>query len=373
MRIALVTPQWLATTGGPSNYVARLRETLEQSGHVVDVVTTDDGPEAHRVASRSPRRELGLFATLRRLRPDVVHIHGRAHFIASAIAYRATNRSARVVFTFHTQPFIKTFLDGVSDPQPDYVGVRRRIATALFQRCDAITTVSTSIVDNLNRFYGLGLHDALTIPSAGRDRAASAERIQGLKDQFSLGQSWPIISSIGVFSWDWKVAGHLTSIRGLSILSTRYPNARLLIAGDGRYRSVLEDEVKRLSLQERVHFLGNVKHTEDVLATSDVYVHMAPHEGCPLAVIEAMFAGRPIVASNEGGTPEILRHGENARLCDQDPNNVAEEVARLLEDPAHARALARRARQDATAHLSWRSIGDQYDALFRDLHAARRS
>lgn len=369
MKIALLTPQWLKTTGGPSRYVASLQDTLEERGHSVDVVTSDEGAGALHIASRPLQRELMLFGLLMRRRPDIVHIHGRVHFIPSAIAYRLRNASARIVFSFHTQPYIQKFLDSAPDGTPDYTGARRRIAASLLGRCDAITTVSASIVENLNRFYSLGIKNAVTIPSAGREAKVSVERVRVLKEELGLLDAWPIVSSIGVLSWDWKVAGHLASLRAFGLLRSRYPNARLLLAGDGAYRSVLDEEVQRLGLQDSVRLLGNIANAAEVLAASDLYLHMAPHEGCSLAIIEAMFAGRPIVASNEGGTPGLLRHGESALLTDRSPENIAREAGRLLDDPSLARGLAQRARDDARNLYSWSFVTAQYDALYQKLRS----
>jgi glycosyltransferase involved in cell wall biosynthesis len=366
MRIALLTPQWAATTGGPSKYVANLQRELSHLGHTVSVMTTDSGDGAILLPNRGGHQMAVLFSKLRKFRPDVIHIHGRLQFIPAAMLYRRFSSGSRIVFTFHTQPYIRSFLPNARPGTPDYVGLKRVLASWLLARCDAVTSVSASIVSNLNTRYQLGIKNAVTIPSAGAPHAPSTRELERIRDRLQLSRVGPIVSSVGVFSWDWKIAGHELAIRAIARLAVEFPRIRLLIAGDGFYRGYLENLVDELGMGSHVLFLGNAPAAE-VIELADVYLHMASHEGCSLAIIEAMFAGKPIVASTEGGTPEILQDGVSAYLRDADPDRVASAVSELLRAPDVASSLGQEARRRAEKGLSWPHVARQYDHLFQSV------
>ena len=367
MRIALLTPQWSATVGGPSNYVASLRSALQQLGHTARVITTDAGEGAIHIDGRSPFRDLRLLQQLRELRPEIVHVHGRAHFIPSALLYRGVAPRARIVFTFHTQPYTKSFVPDVIPGRPDYNAASRLMVAWLLRRCDAVTTVSRSIIDNLNERYSLGIERFEVIPSAANEQGVDPIVLRDFKETQGLNNQGPIIASIGVFSWDWKVAGHMVCIEAMAQLKKKYPRILLLIAGDGQYAQLLRDHARRTGVEDIVRFLGNVRPPSTVLAAADIYVQMAMNEGCSLSLIEAMLAAKPIVASDLGGNPEIIGDRYSGRLVGPHPSSVADAVTELVEDLAGSQRLGYQAQAVARSSFTWPLVARRYAKLYEQL------
>jgi glycosyltransferase involved in cell wall biosynthesis len=365
LRIAMVTPQWVRTKGGPSTYVGHLTEALRRRGHEVTVLAGEEGPGAIAFDPRPGRREAGILRALRAGKPDVVHLHGRVHYIPPAWAYRAAaGKKVRLVFTFHTQPFIRVFLDLGDQPQPDYAGVKRLLARFLLPRCDAVTSVSRNLVENLNRGYGLGIDTFTVIQSAAAPAAADPARLAALKYAYGLHEAFPVLSSIGVLTWDWKVAGHLICCQAAALLRDRFPRLKLLIAGDGRHRGYLEAKIRSLGLEQQAVLLGNWDQIPELLAATDMYVHLALNEGCPLAVIEAMQAGKPIIAARRGGIPEIIADGDTGRLIEPEAEALARTVAELLGHQDERRRLGMNAQAHWRRRLRWEVIAAQYEAVY---------
>ena len=373
MRIVQMTPYWLASTGGPSRYVASLRRELGDRGHHVHVVTPDAGAEgAELVSGPFPLRDLRAILTLRRLDPDIVHVHGSVRDLFAALVHRLGRPKVRVVFTFHTQPITREFLPGLIRRRHDYGVVSAIVARVLLRKADLITSVSESIISAHNDGYDLDIRHYVRIPSGGDpcdtgDRLADAPPASAAEHR-----GHPVLVSVGVMAWDWKVLGHLVAVRAVDELRRTYPAVLLLVAGDGPHRAVVEREVAALGLGQHVRLLGNVS-PEPLLSASDIYVHMAMNEGCSLAIIEAMHAAKPIVAANAGGTPEVLASGESALLIEPEPHELAEAVRTLTSDVQYRRKLGARAREVALEGYTRSVIGGQYEVTYRSLLAHSHS
>jgi glycosyltransferase involved in cell wall biosynthesis len=368
MRIAYLTPHWSATTGGPSKYVERLRTNLEERGHTVTVITTDSGDGADVVAGSFPIRDARAVRLLRRFDPDIVHVHGSMRFLLSALAHRFLRSSTRVVFTFHTQPSTDVFLAGHKAHPRDYSAGSALVARALLRSADLVTSVSDSIVTKHNEAYHLGIRRHVRIPSGGDPWNVSGDREGGpnIEQEDDALRGYPLLVSVGVMAWDWKVAGHLVAIRAVDKLRAHYPTVKLVIAGDGPHRGLIEREVATLRLQDHVRLLGTVS-PERLLKVADLYVHMAMAEGCSLAIIEAMHAGKPIIAANRAGIPEVLVNEESAVLIEPEPDRLAIAVQDLMSDSERRGRLAARAREVALREYTWPAVAARYAAVYQSL------
>lgn len=152
------------------------------------------------------------------------------------------------------------------------------------------------------------------------------------------------------------------------------PRARFLVAGALRNTAgaYTDDEVRELLATEpRIRYLGYRSDAENLYATADVIVMPSQwEEPCAMILFEAAAAGKPVVATATGGTPEILRHAETGFLVDRsDVEGMTEHVRQLIEDRDLRRRLGARARQLAREEFSvtpLREIEDIYDSLAAD-------
>lgn len=370
MKIALVTPL-SGTVGGPSNYIAGLNRALVALGHSVSVLSSDSSTRMRPIHGRSPLRDLRLFYALRQLKPDIVHLHGRIHFLPAALLYRTVHPTARIVFTFHTQPHVKDYLSGIHTKKKGYKRGSRKMVSALLLRCDAVTAVSRSIVENLNRYYALGITKFDVIPSGGDPNLVRQSDSSTFRSRHALETNSPILASVGVMSWDSKVAGYLVCIDAVALLIPTYSNVVLLIAGDGQYRAYVEAYARSHGVEKHVRFLGTVTDSSDVLAAADLYLQLFMNEGCSLALIEAMLAEKPIIASNCGGHTEVVEDGVSARVIEPNATLLASTVIELMHDPQKRAALATEALRTALRSFTWPVIAESYLSLYERVHSQR--
>jgi len=122
--------------------------------------------------------------------------------------------------------------------------------------------------------------------------------------------------------------------------------SRLVVVGDGSAREALMDQARALGLTEWVYFAGFRPDSWRAYGGFEVAVVPSLQDGFPLAGLEAMAAGRPVVASDAGGLPEMVEHGETGLVFPAgDVDALADCLQALLTDPARARAMGRRARE----------------------------
>lgn len=126
-----------------------------------------------------------------------------------------------------------------------------------------------------------------------------------------------------------------------------------------------------LGLQDTVHFTGFRSDIPEILASLDVFVHSSCEpEPFATAVIEAMMAGRPVVATNAGGMPEMIRDGETGRLVPlKNPQAMAEAILFYYRDRARAGEIALAGKQRATGHLNAQRHINDFEALYQTLLA----
>jgi len=117
----------------------------------------------------------------------------------------------------------------------------------------------------------------------------------------------------------------------------RVPDVRFLCAGDGPLRAALEQRARRLGVADRVLFLGHRSDVPELLREAHMAVLPSLYEGLPLSLVEAMAAARPVVATDAGGSREVVEHGKTGLLVPpRDPAALAEAVGRLASDEALA-------------------------------------
>lgn len=153
-----------------------------------------------------------------------------------------------------------------------------------------------------------------------------------------------------------------------AVAAAEYPNALLLIAGEGSEREVIANEIARLGLKERCRLLGQVADIRLLHHALDVVVQSSDNEGTPNAILEAMAMNTPIVATDVGGTSEVARPNREALIvARRDTDGIARAIVNVLRDPtgAAARASAARARveTDLSFEARMRHVERVYDEL----------
>lgn len=297
------------------------------------------------------RRELA--ALLRRGRYDIVHTHsGKAGFLG-----RLAARAAGVPVIIHT-------IHGPSFGP--YQGALANVPLRLAERiAGRVTTRFVSVADAMTRLYlgaGIGWPERYTTIRSGFDVAAFASAKPDEQLRARLGGG-PVVGQIA----------RLFELKGWELffeMARALPEAKFLIVGDGPWRAKLEAWAAEPVLRGRVHFTGLVPPADvpRYVATMDVLVHLSQREGLPRAVVQALAAGRPVVAHPLDGTPEVVTDGETGFLvAPGDCGALADRVRRLLREPALAADMGRRGQARALGEFSVERMVSKLDELYRSL------
>jgi glycosyltransferase involved in cell wall biosynthesis len=161
-----------------------------------------------------------------------------------------------------------------------------------------------------------------------------------------------------------RYKGHRYLLEAVSRLQANGRPCTLLLAGEGPERQPLERQAARLRID--VQFLGRCQDVRPLLARADVVAHPSLQEGMSNAVMEAMAAGRPIVATSVGGTPELLT-GRGLLVAAGDPAALAEAIGRVLADHGLADTLGEAARDWSHEHLSAAVMVDRHIQIYSGL------
>lgn len=193
----------------------------------------------------------------------------------------------------------------------------------------------------------------------------SAVNREAARRELGFDDSVLLIGAIGRLA---PQKGFLYLIRAFRILFDRFPSAHLVIAGSGPMKDDLEREVREKGLEGRVHFPGFRDDVPLLLAAFDVYAQPSLWEGHSISLIEALAAGKAIVATDIDGNREAIDSGETGLLVPPaDPEALARGLELLLSGPAFARELGQQARRAAEERFTRERMVQQnlaaYDAV----------
>jgi glycosyltransferase involved in cell wall biosynthesis len=193
------------------------------------------------------------------------------------------------------------------------------------------------------------------------DRLAS----QPLQAPLPIGPDDVAVAVIGNL---WPVKGHRTLVEAAALLRDRLPRVRFLCAGEGPEREFLEKRIAGLGLEGRVFLLGHRLDVPAILARVKAACLCSSAEGLSNALMEAMAARLPVVATAVGGNPELVRPGENGLLVPHgDPASLADKLVELLSDAGAAAGMGRRGRERVEAELTLSRMAEGYGAVYRRL------
>ncbi len=162
--------------------------------------------------------------------------------------------------------------------------------------------------------------------------------------------------------------GHHQLIDAASVLIKQYPDMRFYFLGDGPLREVLQEQVVSLNLIDSVIFAGCVDNVSDYLENADVYVTTSETEGLPVATLEAMAWGVPVVASDIAGNRAVVSHGQSGLLYPlNDIKALAGAIKEIVDDRDAAIRRAQRARDQVNLHYSDDATAQSYNTIYHRL------
>jgi glycosyltransferase involved in cell wall biosynthesis len=296
---------------------------------------------------------LSIVRYIKRHRIDIIHTHLLAADIMGRMAGFLTRRP--VVSTVHVER-------ADLDLEPRRRAFMQRWTARLM--CRTLIVVSDVIRGEVADWFGLTQSRVVVIPN-GVDterfyRAPDYDR--AAMKQALLGGEHPLVTNVARLVPE---KGQSYLLQAAQLIAQGRPDVRFLLLGDGPLRKALEAQATDLGIADKVIFAGFRNDVADVLGASDVFVLSSVREGMPVALLEAMAAGVPAVATDVGGVAQVLKHEENGLMVPPaDPSKLASAICRYLGDPAYARRMADSARASVNERYGMRAWASKCEALY---------
>jgi glycosyltransferase involved in cell wall biosynthesis len=258
-------------------------------------------------------------------------------------------------------------IDSLIRPPVFVAHVRRMLDRALIaRRADAFVAVSS---EDRRRMIALErIHPEKVVLMPNAVPSATPRAGHDVREELGIDPEAPVIGAVAVLRPQKALE---VLLEACVPLRERFPGLRVLLAGDGSERDRLRALAGSLGLDRTVDFLGLRNDVPDVLAALDVSVSSSDFEGTPLALMESMDAGLPVVATRVGGTPDLIDDGVEGLLVPRrDPEALANAIARLLSEPEVAREMGARGRERRRAEFDIEVAAERFGALYERLYAA---
>ncbi|GIV35629.1 MAG: hypothetical protein KatS3mg032_0008 [Cyclobacteriaceae bacterium] len=293
-------------------------------------------------------------------RPDLVH----ATLFRSEIVARIGLRNSSI-------PLISSFVsDSYSAERYGKLSVAGRLKLDLVKWIDGVTaqwsthfvSISRSIVSVNCKALKIS-PNRVTVIYRGRDvslaYSISEARRNQLAQQFGGNVTFFSVGRLLVLK------GFLESIEAFSKVIKLHPEARYLIAGEGHDRTLFQMAIDKYGLNGKVFLLGTRNDIPELLAYSDVFVFPSHYEGLGGALVEAMLATKPIVASDIEVIAEFFVHGKTGLLFQlKNPDDLAKKMVWMIEHPEEAKAMGIRARETAVQRFNIENVVRQHEELY---------
>ncbi len=356
--------------GGAEVLVSRLAELARKRFRVVVACLDESGPLGEElrnaghsvvVLGRRPGVDLACSHRFARLCRDqgvrLVHAHQYAPFFYAAVARLRLPRMP-ILFTEHGREL------------PDWRRPKRVAANRLLlRRRDRIVAVGEHVRRALIDNEGLPpkrieiVYNGVPTRSGLRDERIRRE----VRGQLGLAPSTVAIAQVARLD---PIKDHATALRAMARLRAAGADAQWIAVGAGPERTRLEALAATLDLRGRVRFLGERRDVERLLQAFDVALLTSRSEGTPLTLLEAMAASLPCVATDVGGTPEVVVPGETGLLSRAgDDEALAARLQTLVRSPDLRARMGRRGRRRVEAHFDADVMEHGYLERYREMLA----
>lgn len=374
MRLLFLTDSPITVSGGSERFLRNLVNGLPQARFAMSVVQLcgEPPPEA-RLHEASVTSQINLEylpcgavyghsgmrayrALRRRVLREGFHViqsqHENADFI-NALLPRGPLNAIRISNRRDTG-FLKS--------------ARLRLASRMLNhRYDRIVAPSTAILDAVAASERAPRERMRCIPNgvdAARFRPADAPSRQRLRTQLGLA---PDALLIGCVADLFAVKRHVDLVDAFARVRDEFPQAHLLLIGEGPLRGAIETRAQERRAEEGVHMPGSRKDVDALLPALDVFALASDTEGLSNAILEAQACGLPVVATRVGGNPDVVRDDCGTLVPARDPEALAEAIGAMLRDPALRERMGAAARTRVLRDHSLDSMAQAYDSLYHEL------
>jgi glycosyltransferase involved in cell wall biosynthesis len=370
--IAYILPN--IESGGTERHVLALARRLDRSRFDLSLVTTAGGgslypefsgllpvtvfgdPQRGRRFRTGPLEQVRTVAAvarlLRRSRPDVVHAYLPAANVIGPVAARLAG-VPRVIVSKRALADYKKLYPLLRRVEP----FGNRLADTILVNSEAVRRdverTETHWEGKFRKIYN-GVAPML---------AWNPDEIQRFRLREALPLRSPVVACVSNF---YPYKGHADLVEAIARIASSFPDAVFLLVGrDSGTLEVTRTRAHQLGLDEAVRFAGSRTDVADILRASDLFVHPSLEEGFSNAILEAMAAALPVVASNVGGNAEAVEDGVTGLLVPpRDPAGLAAAMAALLADPVRREDMGMRGRSRAAERFSIDRMVAEMEAMY---------
>src|SRR5262249_49773077 len=197
------------------------------------------------------------------------------------------------------------------------------------------------------------------------DAKTPAAALSVLRESLDIDQHHRVVGTVGSL---YPVKGHKYLIDAMPSVLGRFPDTVFVIVGQGGLRDELEAHAVRLGLASHLRFLGHREDIQNILSICDIFVLPSLSEGMPLALLEAMAAGLPAVATGVGGVVEVLDDRQTGLVIPPRASDaLADKVITLLSDPPLAKELGEAAQHLVAGRFSLDGMVRAYESVYSEL------
>lgn len=245
-----------------------------------------------------------------------------------------------------------------------WTALRRRLAYRAISRYATVVAVSQDLKDFIEKKVGIGRERIKVIYNGVTPlpKYSEAERL-ACRAEFDIPEGDQIVGVVGSL---YPVKGHRFLVEAIPRVLGRFPDTTFLFIGRGELEVPLKEHVQRLGVERKVLFLGLRQDVPRLLSLMDVFALPSLSEGLSMAILEAMTASKPVVATRVGGNPELVLHLETGLLVpSEDSLAFAKGLEQVLGDNALAQRMGLAGRRRAGQYFGLDTMVENYETLYQ--------
>lgn len=362
MRVLLSTTH--LRMGGVPIYVVTLAAALKKAGHQVFVASSGGDLTKRLTANSIPHFKIDM-DTSSELNPKILPTAYHLFWLIKENNIEIVHTHTRL-----TQVLAKalSLITGVAHVSTCHGFFKPRIGRRLFGCWGSkVIAISDAVREDLVHTFHIeksrialinnGIDMEVFNKTYSKHEKDAIRRAFGLKDG-------PVVGIIARLS---SVKGHKYLIKAMKVVLQKVRNAQLFIVGEGEEEKNLRDLTKQLGIEKSVNFTKSVLDTSMVLAVIDVFVLPSVEEGLGLALIEALAAAKPVVASDVGGIYSVVKDNVTGLLVPaKEPENLADAILKLIEDRELAGRLAMNGQKFVRQYFSLGDMVKKVEAVYKE-------
>ncbi len=292
-----------------------------------------------------------FLSLIKREKPQIIHAH-LFHAIFLTRLVKLFNKKIKIISTIHNENIggrsrevILRITGGLSN-----------VTNTISQRVSQIMINKKAVKKNkiITIFNGIDPEKFYPDPEKGQE----------IKKELNIEDNSPVLISVGRLT---RAKGFFYLIKVVKKLRDKYLDIVLLVLGEGEEREKLEKQVRDLGLENNVFLLGNKSNVNDYLNTADIFVSSSLWEGLPTVILEAMACQLPVVATDVGGTREMVKEACSGFLIEpENPQVLSDKIDRLLSSPQKEK-MGEQGREVVKGEFSLETMVDNYQKLYLNL------